>query len=209
MIFSVRTDQQWLAELADSQDPMRQQQAHLDLANYLYVIAFNYLRKRQATSPLLATFAADELAAMGQDFVQEVLLKLSRNDFALLQSYQHRGKFTSWCARMVCNQAAAELRRPYWTRRAADAADQVATVRAAPERAAELSHLRAALAHCLEQLPTRQRVAFEGLIIEERAASEIAAALQTQETAVYQLVYRARAGLRRCLEQQGIDPLDF
>ncbi|MCB0237375.1 MAG: hypothetical protein KDH08_01795, partial [Anaerolineae bacterium] len=61
-----------------------QASAHKDLANYLYVVAYNYLRLRQADLRALADFAAEELASLAQDFVQETLEKLARRDFALL-----------------------------------------------------------------------------------------------------------------------------
>ena len=204
-----RTDQQWLDELADAQHVARQQQAHRDLASYLYTIAYNYLCRRQFTLPVLAVFAADELAAMAQDFVQEVLIKLSNDDFALLKSYRGDGKFTSWCARMVCNVAAGELRRPYWTRRREEDEEFAAPTRESPVQVAEAALLRAALDRCIERLPERQRLAFQASVIEEQAATEIAERLATKEDAVYQLVYRARASLRHCLAQAGINPLDF
>jgi RNA polymerase sigma factor (sigma-70 family) len=205
----MRTDQQWLDELADAQDGARQQQAHHDLATYLYTIAYNYLCRRQFTLPGLAAFASDELAAMAQDFVQEVLIKLSSDDFALLKTYRGDGKFTSWCARMVCNVAAGELRRPYWTRRREEDEEFAAPSQESPVQLAEIALLRAALDRCIERLPERQRLAFQASIIEEQAAKAVAERLATKEDAVYQLVYRARTSLRHCLEQAGINPLDF
>ncbi|GEM_PF-2496103 len=38
----LRTNQAWLDELGGERGSAAQQQAHLDLANYLYVVAYNY-----------------------------------------------------------------------------------------------------------------------------------------------------------------------
>lgn len=209
MTSSARTNQQWIDELSDAHNPQRQAQAHLDLANYLYIIAYNYLRKRQSSVPVLSTFAHDELANMAQDFVQEILIKLSNDNFALLKTFRGDGKFLSWCARMVCNAAAGELRRPYWKRRQDEDEEQVAPIEESPEQATQLALLRDILEGCLNQLPERQRIAFQESIIHELSAYEIAQQLGVKEDAVYQLVYRARKGLRRCIERHGINPLDF
>ena len=112
-----RNNQAWVEELRGDCGSERQSDAHRELANYLYVVAYNYLRLRQADLRALADFAPEEVAALAQDFVQETLEKLARNEFALLASFSGAGKFTSWAAQIVRNQAAMELRKSYWTRR--------------------------------------------------------------------------------------------
>lgn len=82
-----RSNQDWVQELCGDRGDDAQRLAHQDLARYLYVEAYNYLRLRQADLYRLADFAAEELAALAQDFVQETLEKLARDDFALLGRY--------------------------------------------------------------------------------------------------------------------------
>ena len=79
-----RNNQAWVEELRGDCGSERQSDAHRDLANYLYVVAYNYLRLRQADLRALADFAPDETATLAQDFVQETLEKLARNEFAVL-----------------------------------------------------------------------------------------------------------------------------
>lgn len=212
-----RTDQAWVQELRGQQGGQAQLQAHHDLANYLYVVAFNYLRMRQADINALARFAADELAALAQDFVQETLERLARDHFDLLATYKAEGSFTAWAAQIVRRQAAQELRKSYWMRRDAVALEGEAddesprqwadpNPAADPTRAAAQNEVAGHLSACLDALPERYRRAFWRCVGEETAARVVAEDLGTTENAVYLLIYRAKKQLRECLQRNGIGP---
>ena len=53
-----RNNQAWVEELSGDYGVDAQREAHQDLASYLYVVAYNYLRLRQADLYHLADFAA-------------------------------------------------------------------------------------------------------------------------------------------------------
>ena len=77
---SMRDNQEWVQQLRGDRGGQQQAAAHRDLSSYLYVVAYNYLRLRQADLRALDAFPAEDLAALAQDFVQETLEKLARRD---------------------------------------------------------------------------------------------------------------------------------
>lgn len=216
-----RTNQAWVDELRGARGGDAQRQAHEDLARYLYVVAFNYLRLRQADLYRLADLAAEEMAALAQDFVQETLEKLARDDFALLGRYSAVGNFTSWAAQIVRNQAAMELRKSYWTRRAplpqASANDDgsaapALTVELAdpspeidPARRAQQQQVHDLMQRCLARLSERYRLAVLNCLGDDVPADVVARALETTPNAVYLIIQRAKRQMRACLEQCGLD----
>ena len=161
------------------------------------------------------------MAALAQDFVQETLEKLARNDFALLTRYSAVGNFTSWAAQIVRNQAAMELRKSYWTRRAAlpqaDGADGEATSpalaweladpasEADPARQAQQGQVHDLMQRCLGKLSERYRVAVLNYLGDDVAADVVAKVLETTPNAVYLIIQRAKRQLRACLERSGQD----
>lgn len=216
-----RSNHDWVQELCGDRGDDAQRLAHQDLARYLYVVAYNYLRLRQTDLYHLAGFAAEELAALAEDFVQETLEKLARNDFALLGRYNAAGNFTSWAAQIVRNQAAMELRKSYWTRRGplpqaganddngAEPALAVELADPAPEvdplRRAQQQQVRELVQRCVDRLSERYRVAVLNCLGDDVAADVVARALDTTANAVYLIIQRAKRQLRACLEQAGLD----
>lgn len=216
-----RSNYDWVQELCGDRGDDAQRLAHQDLARYLYVVAYNYLRLRQADLYRLADFAAEELAALAEDFVQETLEKLARDDFALLGRYSAGGNFTSWAAQIVRNQAAMELRKSYWTRRgplphAGDSDDNGADAGLAaeladlsydvdPARRAQQQQVRDLVQRCVDHLTERYRVAVLNCLGDDVAADVVARALDTTANAVYLIIQRAKRQLRACLEQAGLD----
>ena len=215
-----RNNQAWVEELRGDCGSERQRDAHLDLANYLYVVAYNYLRLRQADLRALADFAPEETAALAQDFVQETLEKLARNEFALLASFSGAGKFTSWAAQIVRNQAAMELRKSYWTRRTAlpvgedseESSEQPwlaqtltdTSVGVDPARRAQQQQVQEILQHCLAGLPERNRLAIVNCIADDVRAESVAQTLNTTANAVYLLIARGKRQLKECLQRAGL-----
>lgn len=216
-----RNNLDWVRELRGEDGDQAQQAAHHDLARYLYVVAYNYLRLRQADLHRLTDFAAEELAALAEDFVQETLEKLARDRFALLGRYSADGNFTSWAAQIVRNQAAMELRKSYWTRRdslpqpdagdnssaASELATELAdtTAEADPVRQAQQGEVRALVQRCIARLSERYRLAVLNCLGDNVAAEVVARALGTTPNAVYLIIQRAKRQLRACLEQAGLD----
>ena len=217
----MRDNQEWVQELRGDRGGQQQEAAHCDLANYLYVVAYNYLRIRQADLRALAAFPVDDLSALAQDFVQETLEKLARNQFALLATYSGAGKFTSWAAQIVRNQAAQELRKSYWTRRNPlpassdpdeDGAEPLLLQRLAdtsdeadPARRAQQTQVAATLQGCLAGLSERYRLAVLNCLGDNMPAEAVARALDTTANAVYLIIQRAKRKLRQCLERAGLD----
>ncbi|MCB0206226.1 MAG: sigma-70 family RNA polymerase sigma factor [Anaerolineae bacterium] len=217
----MRDNQEWVQELRGDRGGQQQEAAHCELANYLYVVAYNYLRIRQADLRALAAFPVDDLAALAQDFVQETLEKLARNQFALLATYSGAGKFTSWAAQIVRNQAAQELRKSYWTRRNPlpassdpdeDGAEPLLLQRLAdtsdeadPARRAQQTQVAATLQGCLAGLSERYRLAVLNCLGDNVPAEAVARALDTTANAVYLIIQRAKRKLRQCLERAGLD----
>lgn len=205
---SSRTDAGWISELRGEDGRHRQEAAHRDLANYLYVVAYNYLRQRQQQQdlPFLSSYAPEDLAALAEDFVQETLLKLRENDYARLAQFTGAGTFTGWAARILINLAASELRHAAWHRQERELEEDPRQSTLTPERVVQLHQIEAILHHCLEQLDQRRRFAFEQCVAEDRRAKEVADLLNTTENGVNQLVFRARKQLRDCMEKHYIGP---
>lgn len=203
-----RTAFTWVAELRGEKGWEQQQAAHYDLANYLYVVAYNYLRHRQQLQlPLrLTTYAPEELAAFAQDFTQETLLKLAEKNYARLNQFSGTGNFTSWVARILKNLIASELRHAAWRKQERQSETEQRPTSLTPEAIAQVAQISTILQHCLDQLDQRRRFAFEQCIAEDKRAQEVAPLLHTTENGVNQLVFRARRQLRHCLEQHEIGP---
>ncbi len=215
-----RSNQAWVRELTGQAGHQNQRQAHQDLASYLYVVAYNYLRLRQGDLAALEDLAPEDLAALAQDMVQETLERLARDGFALLMSYREDGKFTSWAAQVVRNQAAQELRKSYWVRRGrlpdGDAGDEEGDGRelvaeledasaADPSQQAQQQQVRDLLHACLTRLSDRYRLVVLNCLGAGVSADRVAHALDTTANAVYLIVQRAKRQLRQCLERSGLD----
>lgn len=203
-----RTNQDWLDELAGGSGRNAQEAAHQDLMSYLYVVAYNYLTKRQDNIAVLEEFGAEELARLAQDFVQETIEKISRNQYELLAQYSGAGRFTSWTAQIITNLAASELRRPYWGRRQI-VTDTVYhsredTESVSPASAAVQSEVTDILYNCIEKLSERYRVAFLRCVGDGDRAEDVAEDLDITANAVYLLVYRSKRNVRKCIEKSGL-----
>lgn len=224
-----RRNQDWLEALRGERGYLEQGKAYKDLAAYLYKVVSRYLEHRQASANprFLATFAAQELAALAKDFVQETLEKLARDEFALLDQFEGKAAFTSWVAVIASRQAAQELRRAHWNRRASlpqsrddspsagqdevwQASFTIELEEKSPEKAAMQQDIRLALSGCLEHLKKNQRLALLGLIVEGVSGEELANRLnRSSRNAVFLLVRRAKKNMRKCLNKKGWDQALF
>lgn len=203
-----RTNQQWLAELTGVSGAEVQAQAHLDLALHLQKNALTYLYTRQRGVPLLNAITREELSHFAQDFAQEAMEKLARDDFALLTKYNERGKFLSWMTQILRHNIASELRLSAWKTRLSQPCDDVlAHVPATlpnPERSAMIGHIGDILSAALHRLSERYRIAFWERVAEGRSAAEVGKMLGISANAVNVLVYRAKVKLREFLAEAGV-----
>jgi len=202
---SLRTNDEWLAELHGARGIARQTAAHHALANYLYIVAHNYLHQRQHDPALLSTLDPQELAALAQDFVQDALFKLAQDNFALLAQFRNEGNFTSWCAKLLCNLIASELRRPFWRKRRPEATEDEWVTTRSPEQTTQIGYIREIIDRCIQELQERRRIAFEQCIVQDLPTDQVADRLATSVSGIYQLVFYARRDLRLCLDNHGID----
>jgi RNA polymerase sigma factor (sigma-70 family) len=205
----IRTNQQWISELQGLNGRQLQEQAHFDLAVVLHKFAFNYLQLRQPVIAVLQTFDSDELAAIAKDFVQDTLIKLTSNEYALLKSYREEGPFLNWCKPIITNLIASDLRRPFWRKRGNEQEDQPDPAQKDPENLAQQNYIQQMISDCFERLAERQRITFGMFVVEDLSAIEIAKTLGITENAVNQLVYRARRAMRICLELNGFQKDSF
>lgn len=219
-----RGNQEWLAELRGEEGRARQEVAHEELGAYLYVVSHNYLKGRQAQGNpyILSHFGSQELVGLAQDFVQDTLVKVVRDDFALLDRFRGEGNFTGWMAVIVMNEAKQELRKSDWERRLPAPQEswmeegdeewspsfefQASRGQVTPEKAAMRQEVVERFQACLERLPESRKFAFRGMIVEGRSAKEVAQAMNRTEKAVFSLVYHAKRDLRKCLLKGGWGP---
>lgn len=200
-------DRAWVEELRGDCGDEAQLLAFEDLANYLFRVAWNYLKRRQGDLDILGTFTADELSFMAEDFAQETLEKFVRDDFKILQQYRGEARFLSWAARIVTNRASEDLRKVEWKRRNAmpEAPSIDDRAETDPELTAVCSSVAEIISSCLDHLPEHYRRAFLGRVLEGENSKSIGQELNLTANAVDLLVFRARPKLRRCLELSGID----
>lgn len=201
----LRTNQAWLDELCGGRGVTAQQQAHFDLANYLYVVAYNYLLMRQSNVAALAHVAPEELAALAQDFVQDTLEKLAADHFTRLHQYQETGQFSSWAAQIIRNQIAGELRKAAFTHPQLDllAIEEQPAQEVAHDLALQQQEATSALQACIQHLPDHYRLALVQCVAEKRPTPEVAALLQKSVDAVHLLIMRAKRLMKQCLESKG------
>lgn len=215
-----RTDEEWVSDLRSAGDIQRQ--AFADLGRYLYTVIYNYLRKRQTTSPRLRQLSTEEWNELAQGFVQESLETV----WEKLATYEGRGNFTSWAATIAVRTAAYEIRKPYWREERmpqppADDPDNdpeewggpklewQETEALPPEVQAQTADVMAVVETAIEQdLSERQRFAFVAQFLEDRSSDEIAAELDATRNAVYMLIHEARKKIKRRLEGAGHTPED-
>lgn len=215
-----RSNQDWIEELSGQKGPQAQRQAHEDLANYLYKVSFNNLKiRRDAGTPkILSGYVDKELAQLAPDFVQELLERMARNQFKLLQTFRGEGDFKSWLAVILNRNIKRELKKAYWRRlrlqpeKGGTDLDsdelprhQFQSQQPATEDKAILSEVMTILEACIEGLSPRRRLAVQRIIIEEEDVASTAEMLQTTVNAVYLLIFNARRQLTVCLRENGVD----
>lgn len=206
-----RTNQQWLSELKGRSATVYQRSALDDLAQYLHVVAHNALQKRRRQFLRLRVMDDESLAELTRDFVQEVMIKLTSRNFQLLDSYEGRGKFTSWAAQIINNEIASEFRKVSWNRvrPISNYSDnQLADSNVpSPEAVVVNNCMYETLNSIIAELPAKLRVPLVRCILQEERAATVAADMGITANAVYSLVHRAKKTLHEQLDTAGYKSL--
>jgi len=201
-----RTNQEWTDALSGLLGSEEQNDALDDLANYLYVVACNHLQKKQDSINKLNALSDADLAALAQEFVQDCMEKMIKEDFALLEKFSGHGRFLGWSAQVIINICNSELRRIPWQRseRLQSSAEQIIDEFYQPEGIALHDLVRTTIATCLDSLPERYRYALVQCVIEGESAADVGEVLDITANAVHLLVFRAKKKMQEALSQEGI-----
>lgn len=194
---SRRSNREWVEALRGERGTWQLEQAHKDLANYLYKVASNYLVRRQtkANPLILSSFTSERLDHLAEEFAQDTLEKLVANKLALLDKFEGRGAFTSWMAVVMTNLIRDELRKKSWNPPAPARSSEQQVVYPVEEE--EFSF---AFQNCLDKLSQNRRQAIWERVVEERSVEEVAEQMDKSKSAVYSLVAQAKRNLRDCLQ---------
>ncbi len=198
---TTRTNDEWLADLRAGGAT---REAALD---DLRLVLANGLRRG-----LIAQIdtAAPEFDALLDDFVQEALLKVLDN----LDSFAGRSLFTTWANKIALNIGLTELRRKRWRDTSLDQLTQtddgeytpsfVADPAPRPEEVTEQRELMRYVTRLInEELTDKQRTALTA-VIQGQPLTEVALRMDSNQNAVYKLVFDARQRLRRRLADDGL-----
>lgn len=203
-----RTNEMWLAQLRAGHPD--QGQAFEELRQFLQRGVLAYLRSRSDLNNL----AEPELAQMGEDLVQEALLKIEAN----LDSFAGRSKFTTWAAKIAGNLAISELRRARWRNLSLDAIteagaslQEILTTESAqleqPETASERRQVWATIVEVINNdLTDRQRQVLAAVHFNNIPMVEVARLLETNVNNVYKIMHDARLQLKKRLQALDLDP---
>ena len=159
---------------------------------------------------LRAARAAGLSPDRAEDAVQETLLTFLRR----AHEFDGRAQVRTWLYGILVNKAAHERAG---ARRAGETEDIDAVVESrfdasgrwsrpprGPDARADLPRVRAWLDDCLDTLPDRRRSAFVLREVEELPTAEICKILDVTPNNLGVLLFRARNGLRECLEAKGL-----
>ena len=205
-----RSNEAWLHDLQG--EPAQRDRAIADLRSRLQRGIYYYLSHERSD---LAGLAAEELAHMAEDFVQEAVLRVLDN----LDSFRGDSQFTTWATKVAVRIAISELRRARYKDFSLDTLvgdgdlreTATALVNSAPpdrpetatEKTEALDHISRAFS---EVLTPRQRAALEAVVLEGIPLDIVADQLGTNRNALYKLIFDARRKLRARLTEQGLSP---
>lgn len=199
---NARTNEQWVADLG-AEGPARE----AALADLRVVLA-NGLRRGLIGQ---VDTSAPEFDVLIDDFIQDALLKILEN----LDTFAGRSLFTTWANKVALNIGLTELRRKRWRDTSLDQLTQtdegeytpsfVADPAPRPEDLTERRELLAYVSRLInEELTEKQRTALTAAVIQGRPLSEVAFMMDSNQNAVYKLVFDARQRLRRRLAEDGL-----
>lgn len=201
-----RTNDEWVEDL---REPGPRREAALD---DLRQVLANGLRRGLVGQ---VDTAAPEFDALVDDFVQEALLKVLDN----LDSFAGRSLFTTWANKIALNIGLTELRRKRWRDSSLDQLTQtddgeytpsfVADPTPRPEDLTERRELMRYVNRLItEELTEKQRTALTAVVVQGKPLSEVAFQMNSNQNAIYKLVFDARQRLRRRMAEDGLTPED-
>lgn len=204
-----RSDHNWITSLSGKTGPEAQQEALQDLAKYLHVVAYNYLQRCRGNSITLYTLDNSEIAAMAEDHVCGFMEKLLKDNFALLDKYTERGRFTAWAAVVLTNMMASAMRKSSWRKQVplstSVSTQKVDDVTQQPDKVALQNSILMVLQSGINEMPRRYQVALVRCLLEGEAAKDVAVDLETTPNAVNILVHRAKKNMRKYLIAHNVD----
>ena len=204
---NIRTNEQWVADLG-ADGPAREA-----ALSGLRLVLGNGLRRGLIGQ---VDTAAPEFDVLIDDFVQDALLKILEN----LETFAGRSLFTTWANKVALNIGLTELRRKRWRDTSLDGLMQtdegeftpsfVADPGPRPEELTERRELMKYVDYLInEELTEKQRTALTATVIQGRPLSEVAYMMNSNQNAVYKLVFDARQRLRRRLAEDNLTPEDI
>jgi RNA polymerase sigma-70 factor, ECF subfamily len=208
---ATRSNDEWLAELTDTQHPDIQESAIEALRERLKRGIYYYLSRERSD---MTRHSSDELMQMSEDFAQDSVLRVLNN----LDTFRGDSQFTTWAMKIAARVAVSELRRARYRDFSLDditvdgevqlhVSDSAATHNSSvpPERATEREDLVRILTQALaESLTERQRLALEAVTLQNIPMDMVAEQLGTNRNALYKLLHDARKKLKAHLEAEGL-----
>jgi RNA polymerase sigma-70 factor (ECF subfamily) len=193
-----RTNAEWLEVL--QQTGNAQQEALLELREYLLRAVYVYLRDRR---PELTGLSSAELYELAEDFAQEALLSIRRN----LDRFRGDAKFTTWAYRFVINEAASELRRRRFRHISLDdlsgqeLAEYTSVLGSEAGQDPEVEATRRELIVLVldiirNELNRKQRVAILTVHFQGRSIQEVAELLDTSPNTLYKILHDGRKKIK-------------
>ncbi|QDU40615.1 ECF RNA polymerase sigma factor SigW [Maioricimonas rarisocia] len=145
---------------------------------------------------------------LGDDHeAEDVLQDAYVRAFEKLRQFEHRARFSTWLTRIVIHEALGRRKKRSRVRLVdpqVTEAGPMLTLHAHDDVAANSSRqeLRRILVDAVDSLPNELRVVFTMRLIEGLDTAETAACLQLSESNVKVRLHRARAQLRRWIDQK-------
>lgn len=201
----------WTQALKGALGDAQQTLAYERLSSYLYVVAYNCLVHKQINHYHLLMVHDDDLSNMAQDYVQQFMVKMVRDDYALLDKFSGRSKFTTWAAQVINNIIRTDMRKAEWSRCQRLDDHDAYTGAGAPrfEQNLPREQLLDALYQCLEQLPAQSRTVLVRCVMQGESAADVAQDLGRTLQAVYNLANRAKKQLVSLLWHHGVESEDL
>ena len=207
MASSERTNEQWVAELADTGEA--QEIALTDLrAIIMRGLPYSLSKWLKPSDP--------QFESLSEEVAQDTLLRVLDS----LHSFEGRSKFTTWVHKIAVRIALTELRRKRWRDVSLDQLTEdapgegprgiLAAHEAGPDVVAEQSDMIEHLQRVIsEELTDKQREVLVATRIHGMPLEEVARRMGTNRNALYKLLHDARKRLKSRLEEEGLSPEDI
>lgn len=201
-----RTNEQWVAELAEPGEA--QENALADLrAIVMRGLPYSLSKYLKPSDP--------QFESLSEEVAQDTLLRVLDS----LHSFEGRSKFTTWVHKIAVRIALTERRRKRWRDVSLDELTEnapgegprgiLAAHEAGPDVMAEQSDMIEHLQRVIsEELTDKQREALIATRVHGMPMEEVARRMGTNRNALYKLLHDARKRMKARLEQEGLSPED-